>query len=78
METFSVEGGGKKNKIPFFGVTTTDGDFIGSVMVTLADGVTVSEVWHNNPVPEPTTLLLLGSCLMALVGLGRKKLFKKL
>jgi hypothetical protein len=30
-----------------------------------------------NPVPEPSTMLLLGSGLIALVGYGRKKFFKK-
>lgn len=29
------------------------------------------------PIPEPTTMLLLGSGLIGLVGYGRKKIFKK-
>ena len=32
---------------------------------------------NASPVPEPATILLLGSGLVGLVGVGRKKFFKK-
>jgi len=49
-------------------ITSKQGDFV-------VDYVKVSGEYA--PVPEPTTLLLLGAGLIGLVALGRKKLLKK-
>ena len=46
------------------------GDFMVDSSTLVANG-------DQNPVPEPATMLLLGSGLIGLAGLGRKKFFKK-
>ena len=77
LSPFSVEVGGRGNK-GFFGITTGGDGYIDYVKVELGNKVNVTNVYHNNPmVPEPTTLMLLGSGLIGLVGLGRKKFFRK-
>jgi len=77
---------GPGGSVLYFGLIDTDNPFVKVTFGNTASGVdffgfddmTIGSVEQVQPaIPEPGTMLLLGSGLVGLAGLGRRKFFKK-
>ena len=70
-------GGTSTNDYGFLGIMYLAVEDVQSIIFDAGIGNYAVAGVDVDPVPEPTTMLLLGSGLLGLAGLGRKKFFKK-